>query len=128
MPMLRSILAVGIGGAVGSIARYGLSIFVNRIFTGSYPVSTFLINITGSFIIGILFGLGLRNSAEHWTQDLGWSLLAVGFCGGFTTFSTFALENMILLQKGQLLVSLLYTACSVFAGLVLCMLGIWLMK
>lgn len=122
--MLRSLLIVGVGGAAGSMARYGLGIFVNKLTPGStFPYGTLFINIAGCFLIGILFGLGIRN---QWLQDAGWLLLATGFCGGFTTFSTFALENIQMAGRQQTMSALLYTTLSLVFGLLLCRVGVWL--
>ncbi len=121
--MLRNFLFVGLGGSVGCMARYGASLLVNKWWQQQFPLATFLINITGCFLIGILYGLGQR---QDWWRDAMWLLLASGFCGGFTTFSTFALEgNLLLAGKFNLLV-IVYTVASVFAGLVLCRAGMWL--
>lgn len=122
--MFRSLLLVGAGGAVGSMARYGIGYVVTR-YTNNplFPWGTFAINVVGSLIIGVLFGLVSRN---QWLQDWGILLLASGFCGGFTTFSTFALDNINLMQKGQSMIALTYTALSVVIGLLLCRMGIWL--
>ena len=123
--MLRSVFFVGLGGAAGSIARYGVSLVVNKFWTTPFPLATFLINILGAFIIGILFGLSSRN---QWLQGGGMLILATGFCGGFTTFSTFALENVSLIQKQNSATAILYTALSVIIGLLLCRLGITIVK
>jgi CrcB protein len=120
--MLQSLLLVGAGGAAGSMARYGISYAVSKYVIHPFPVATFLINISGAFIIGILFGLFGRQQM----QEGGYLLLASGFCGGFTTFSTFALENVNLLQKGLSLTAILYTGLSLIIGLLCCKLGIWL--
>src|ERR1043165_3469523 len=121
--MVKAFLFVGIGGAAGSMARYGVSLLVSRVVSSPFPWATFLINVVGCLLIGLLFGLSGRSL---WLQAGGMLLLASGFCGGFTTFSTFALENINLLQKGQSMVGLLYTAASLVIGLLLCRLGIWL--
>ena len=123
----RAFLLVGAGGAAGSMLRYGVAVIMNKM-TGfpnlhPFPFSTFAINVVGSLIIGILFGLVARN---HWMQETGYFLLASGFCGGFTTFSTFALENITLMQKGQSVIAILYMGLSVVVGLLLCRVGIWL--
>lgn len=123
--MLRSFIAVGIGGAFGSMARYGVSYIMSKFISHPFPFATFTINVLGCLLIGILAGLGQRN---EWMQGYGWLLLASGFCGGFTTFSTFALENINLLQKDQFIVPILYIAFSVIIGLLLCRIGIWLVK
>ena len=121
--MLRSFLFVGIGGAVGSMARYAVAIAVSKLWEAPYPIATFLINISGCLLIGILFGFSIRS---QWLQEGGLLLLATGFCGGFTTFSTFALENIGLLQKGNPVTAIVYTGLSIIIGLLLCRLGLWL--
>ena len=125
--MFRSFLLVGIGGAFGSMSRYGVSFIVTRYLhhQPEFPIGTFFINVVGSFIIGILFGLSAHN---QWMKDWGVFLLSSGFCGGFTTFSTFALENVSLMQKGQSMIALTYTALSIVLGLLLCRVGIWLVE
>jgi CrcB protein len=124
--VFRSFLLVGVGGAAGSMARFGVGYLFNRALNNpAYPWGTFTINILGSFIIGILFGLTSRN---QWLQQWGILLLASGFCGGFTTFSTFALDNVTLMQKGSSMTALAYTGCSIIIGLLLCKLGISLVS
>ena len=124
--MFRNFLLVGAGGAVGSMARYGLSFLIAKMVVSQFPYSTFTINILGSLIIGVLFGLAGRFHWYNEGQEGLYLLLASGFCGGFTTFSTFALENLTLVGKGQSTTALIYTGLSVIAGLLLCRLGIWL--
>jgi CrcB protein len=122
--MLRSVLLVGAGGAAGSMLRYVVGAVVNRYFSHPFPLGTFLINVVGSFIIGLLFGLIGRQQIS----GAMWFLLASGFCGGFTTFSTFALDNINLMQKSQSLTAIIYMGLSVIIGLLLCRLGIWLVS
>lgn len=123
--MLRALLLVGLGGGVGCMARYGLTVAINKWHTNPFPFATFIINLVGCFIIGLLFGMGSKAS---WAQGDGWLILATGFCGGFTTFSAFALENNSLFDKGLSVTALLYTALSVVAGILLCRLGIGLTR
>ena len=121
--MVRSLLLVGAGGAVGSMLRYAVSYAVSKYAQHPFPFGTFIINIVGSLLIGVLFGLAARN---QWLHEGGMLLLATGFCGGFTTFSAFALENVNLMQKGQSVTALIYIGLGVIVGLLLCRLGIWL--
>ncbi len=121
--MFRNFLLVGAGGAAGSMARYGVGYVFSKLTTSSFPLATFTINVVGSLLIGILFGLSARN---QWLQMGGMLLLASGFCGGFTTFSTFALENVSLMQKGQFLIPFIYMGLSLTLGLLLCRVGIWM--
>ncbi len=121
--MFRSLLLVGAGGAVGSMLRYAVSYAMNKYVQHPFPFGTFIINIVGSLLIGVLFGLASRN---QWLQEGGMLILATGFCGGFTTFSAFALENVNLMQKGQSVTAVIYIGLSVIVGLLLCRVGIWL--
>lgn len=121
---LKPFFLVGIGGAAGSMARLAVSMLVGKMVSTPFPVATFGINIAGSLLIGLLFGYALRGN--NWLQQDLMLLLATGFCGGFTTFSTFAIENVNLFQKGQSSVALIYSGLSVVIGLLLCRLGLWL--
>ena len=118
--MLRSVFLVGIGGAVGSIARYVLSLFINTKFNAVFPFGTFAVNIIGCFLIGILFGLAAK---QQWTNNDILLLAVTGFCGGFTTFSTFAFENLSLMDKQQTFMAMVYTIISLILGIGCCKLG-----
>ena len=115
--MIRNFLLIGVGGALGSMLRYGVALLIG---TRQFPLSTLLINITGSFIIGIVIAFSLKNEAfAH-----NWKLfLATGLCGGFTTFSAFSAENLLLLQNGKLLMPALYISFSVLLGIAAVWLG-----
>ena len=104
---------VGFGGFIGSVARYYMSrINLNYDFM-SIPVGTLSVNVLGSFIIGFLTGI----SAKTELISLEWRLfLMVGICGGFTTFSSFTNENLMLMHNGQFLAVLLYTTLSIILG------------
>lgn len=115
--MVRSFLLVGLGGAIGSMARFGLSMLLNRHWLQPFPLATLLINLTGCFAIGLLYGWSLRSG---WMGTTGWPLLATGLCGGFTTFSAFAYENVRLLQSGAASTALAYIGASLAGGLLLC--------
>jgi CrcB protein len=111
--MLKNILLVGFGGFIGSIARYFVSRLNLQFDILSIPVGTLLVNITGSLLIGILTGI----SEKTMILNIEWRLfLMVGICGGFTTFSTFTNENLVLLHNGEYLSVLLYTALSILLG------------
>jgi len=123
--MIKSLFLVGVGGAAGSMCRYAVAQAVSRAGAAMFPLATFGVNLVGSFIIGVLFGMASRGN--NWlVQGGGMLLLATGFCGGFTTFSSFALENVALMQKEHTPMALLYSVASVAGGLLLCRWGMTL--
>ncbi|MEL7656389.1 MAG: fluoride efflux transporter CrcB [Bacillota bacterium] len=99
-------LMVFIGGSLGAVCRFAVSIQMKRIISTEFPLATFLINVTGSFFLGLLL-------SSH-TGNLIQLMLGTGFLGGFTTFSTFQVENVTLYKKGNLRTLLLYVSLSVF--------------
>lgn len=111
---MKTLLMIGAGGFIGSIARYLVSKFFQNLFLSAYPWGTFVVNMLGCLLIGFLYGIFTRSgylSAE-------WRLfLTVGICGGFTTFSTFANENFLLIKGGDFYYFLLYTGLSVILGI-----------
>ncbi|WP_239058229.1 fluoride efflux transporter CrcB [Bacteroides sp. 214] len=119
------ILLVGLGGGLGSILRFLTSVIVNKYTQTTYPLSTFTVNIIGCFIIGMLLGLFERNQIINTDLRL---LFMTGFCGGYTTFSAFALENINLFQSGHTLTALLYIVASVILGLLAVWGGVLLIK
>jgi|TARA_R100001369_G_scaffold92571_1_gene138452 CrcB protein len=121
---MKQLLLVFIGGGVGSSLRYWISKYLNSAETG-IPYGTFAANIIGSFIIGIVLGLALKNNSVSQNTVL---LVATGFCGGFTTFSTFAYENHIFLKSGDFLSFALYTLGSFVIGFAAVFLGMYLVK
>jgi len=123
--MIKNILIVFIGGGAGSVFRYLTSIMTHKYFTGIFPLATFIVNVTGCLIIGIVTGLYLKNNMTNPDIRL---LLVAGFCGGFTTFSAFAQENINLIQMDQLPTAILYTVSSVIAGLGFVWLGLAITK
>ncbi len=107
---MNNFLLVGAGGAIGSMLRYAVSVIIG---TRIFPLATLTVNVAGSLLIGILLGLSMKsNITEH-----GWKFLAVGICGGFTTFSAFSLEGFKLLQQQRYSIFLLYTGISIVAGI-----------
>jgi len=112
--MWKNILLVGIGGGIGSIARYLAQKWVGLLLPHPFPWGTFLVNITGCLLIGLFYGLSVKGSLPG--QD--WKLfLLTGICGGYTTFSAFALENMQLLRTGEFFYAALYSGASVLLGI-----------
>lgn len=112
--MLKSILLVGIGGALGSILRYIMSLVIKQFVNINFPIATFLINILGCLLIGILYGISEKNNLGNSSLNY---LLIIGFCGSFTTFSTFANENFNLFQQQNFIIPLLYITASVTFGI-----------
>ena len=114
--MIKNILIVGAGGALGSIARYLITCIFSHLAICS-ELAILLVNIIGSFIIGLLIPA---------SQNTIYLLMAVGFCGGFTTFSSFSAQAFQLLQNGQRLASLIYILASVLISIAFVFLGILL--
>lgn len=121
---MKQLLLVFIGGGFGSIARFILAKFFNS-ESGGIPYGTFIANILGSLLIGIILGMAVRNETLNSNQTL---LLATGFCGGFTTFSTFAYENQLFLKSGDFMNFFLYSVGSFALGLVAVFLGLFFVK
>jgi CrcB protein len=118
--MLKQILLIGLGGFIGSVARFYVSKINLLVDLFSIPFGTLLVNVSGSFIIGLLTGIAVKSPL----LTLEWRLfLMVGLCGGFTTFSTFTNENLALLHNGQLLSIFLYTGLSLIFGFLAVFLG-----
>lgn len=119
---MYKLLAVGLGGCLGSIARYATSRSIDERLNGLFPYGTFAVNIIGSFILGLVYTLALRKIGvtENWRLFLG-----AGFCGGFTTFSAFAWENLNLLQQKNFGMAALYIGASLFLGIMSVLLGVW---
>jgi len=118
--MSRIFLLVGIGGFIGSVVRYYFSHLINLNFPSSFPLGTFIVNLSGCLLIGIIFGFSEKGNllSPEWRF-----FLATGFCGGFTTFSAFSLENLFLLREGEYFYVSLYTLASVVLGVVATLLG-----
>jgi CrcB protein len=118
-------LAIAIGGALGSVARYGLSTWIFDITNHKFPYATLLVNVAGSFIMGILFVVIVEKAAM---SDEMKSLLMIGFIGAFTTFSAFSLDALSLWQNGHVLMSLIYVFATVILCLVAISAAIWLAR
>ena len=118
--MIKNILIIGSGGFLGSVARYLVSQLNLTVSFHSVPVGTLLVNVIGCLAIGFLTGIAEKSMIL--TSE--WRLfLMVGLCGGFTTFSAFANENLMLIHNGQILSVLLYTSLSIFLGFLAVYLG-----
>jgi len=115
-----NILIIGIGGFVGAVSRYGLALWIGQRWGRAFPLGTFVINVSGSFLIGLLMTL----MAERFTVNPQWRLLlVVGFLGAYTTFSTFEYETGSLLKDGEWTFAMLNIILSVVAGFVALKLG-----
>lgn len=118
--MSKNIILVLLGGGIGSVIRYLLSYFFNKYQTTFFPWPTFIANSLGCFLIGLFFAYTLKNNAQSETLK---SLLITGFCGGFTTFSTFSLENLQLIQNQNYTLAISYTISSLLIGTIAVFLG-----
>ena len=123
--MIRPILLVAIGGALGSVLRYLTSEFFKKFTYNTFPIGTFTANILGCLLIGILIGSIDKSGNDN--VPLKW-LLVTGFCGGYTTFSTFSYENLRLFQQGNYGLALFYMGSSILLGLLAVALGLFLVK
>ena len=118
--MLKQLLLIGAGGFIGSVARFLVSRLNTRIDWLSIPIGTLTVNVLGSLLIGFLIGISEKSPI----LTVEWRMfLMVGLCGGFTTFSSFSGENLVLMKNGQILPLLLYTGLSIFLGFVAVYLG-----
>jgi CrcB protein len=121
---MKQLLLVFVGGGLGSVLRFVIGKWLNKSENG-IPYGTFAANIIGSLLIGIILGLAAKNETLSQSQTL---LLATGFCGGFTTFSTFAYENHVFLKSGDFTSFALYTIASFVVGFLAVFLGMYLVK
>ena len=122
--IIKSILAVGAGSFLGGAARYLISLAMKGLNKG-FPWATLVVNLVGCFLIGLLWGVFSKNG----TEGNNWALfLTVGLCGGFTTFSTFSKEALVMLQGGNVWGFTGYVAISVIAGIALVALGYFLIR
>jgi CrcB protein len=106
---------VGIGGCLGSILRFWLGSYIGSKMGTRFPYGTFVINITGSFLIGLVFAV--LTARTFWSPNWRY-LIPIGFIGGYTTFSSFEYETLRSIQDGQIGLGLLYVALSVVVGFV----------
>lgn len=123
--MLKMILLAGSGSFIGGVLRYLTQLMFSKFYSGSIPMGTLVVNIIGSFLIGVIFALSEKSDIISQETKI---FLAVGICGGFTTFSSFSIENLFLLRDGQYFQMILYTLLSVFLGLSATFTGFQLIK
>jgi CrcB protein len=123
--MNRVIWLVGIGSMIGGVCRYYSQQIITRYFPSPMPYGTLSVNVIGCFLIGLIYGLSDRGNILSPELRL---FLATGFCGGFTTFSTFSYESMNLMQDGEFLTLAFYVVLSVVVGFAATYLGLLLIK
>lgn len=122
---MRLILLVGLGGFLGSVTRYLTAVYFTKLIPSLFPYGTFFINISGSFLIGVIYGLSER---YNWPTSEWRIFLTTGFCGGYTTFSAFSYENIKLIESGNYLTFITYSSASVIAGIVAAFIGLAITK
>lgn len=118
-------LAVAAGGVIGCCARYGLAQLVQQFYGRSFPLATLIINVLGCFLMGWLFFLTLDRLSLNPTLR---TAILTGGLGGFTTFSTFAMEALLLVEQGATRTAVIYVAASVLLGLAAAFAGAWLAR
>ncbi|WP_313367994.1 fluoride efflux transporter CrcB [Sphingobacterium mizutaii] len=123
--MIKEAFIIGAGGAVGSVLRYYSGQFISKNYPSQIPLGTLIVNLLGCLLIGILLGYFAKNQglSNEWKL-----LLVTGFCGGYTTFSTFAAENITLIQNQQVSQAILYIGLSVLLGLTAVYFGIMISR
>jgi CrcB protein len=123
--MLRTAFLIAVGGGIGSVFRYLTAIAVQKYYASVFPLATFITNVLGCLLIGIIVGILEKNALSD--SNLKW-LLVTGFCGGYTTFSAFGYENISLLESNNPAMALLYIGASIFMGLAAVWLGLFLVR
>ena len=123
--MLKTIIYIAVGGAIGSVLRYLTSVLVNKYWSNHFPLATLIANVLGCFLMGFLIGILEKNNLAH--SNLKWFLIT-GFCGGYTTFCTFGYENYSLFQSNNSLIAFAYIGLSILFGLMAVWLGLFISK
>jgi fluoride exporter len=123
---MNAFLLVGAGGALGAMGRYGTGVLLGRVWQGSFPLGTLAVNILGSLLMGLFIG-SMARFTPLWQGDAR-LFFAVGLLGGFTTFSAFSLEVVLLAERGEMVQAGLYVAASVVASVLALMIGMMVMR
>lgn len=111
-------IVIGVGGALGAMARYALSTFIYQKYAHTFPWGTFLVNILGCFLLGIVYVLGVK----YFSSSNIRLFIMVGFLGAFTTFSAFSIETLNIIKAGQIKIALSYG----FGSLFFCLIAVWM--
>ena len=119
--MMKMLLPIAIGGAIGAVARYSASLGIHSLAGDGFPYGTLFVNVVGSFLIGVLYIVATQASAEPGSYR---PLLIIGLLGAFTTFSTFSIETVLLIEAGQLFKAALNVSLSVLTCLIACYAGL----
>lgn len=123
--MTKLLFAIALGGAAGTLMRFGTGLWLAKESATAFPLATFLVNIVGCFLIGLFYALPVR--MQWLTPELRLALIT-GFCGGLTTFSAFAYENLKLLQQGNTTLFLMYSLGSITVSLLAVIAGMNVLK
>lgn len=117
---MQNFVLVGLGGAIGAMARYAAGLGIARVWSQPFPLATLLINILGSVLMGMFVG-GMAKLMPSWSETAR-LFVAVGVLGGFTTFSSFSLDTIVLFERGEVVLAGVYVLLSV----VVCLIGLYL--
>ena len=123
--MIKNVLLIGLAGGAGSMARYLCQKWIYHLAPSPFPLGTFLVNIIGCLLIGVIWGISLRSNIFSDDMKL---ILVAGFCGGFTTFSALSFESVTLIKDNRLGLFFFYIGASVLTGLAATWLGLRLFK